>query len=142
MDDLDETERAVLDHVTATGDSHVSFLKELIRAKPVNPPGNEERAAAVIRPRLETLGFEVDEYTEVEGRPNLVARLPGGDGPTLLPNAHLDVVPVRELVGPVVVVAVGVMRALPLSVVVQVGVGQGTGRVDSIARVEGERAVA
>lgn len=96
MDDLDDTERAVLDHVTAHGEAHVSFLQELIRAKPVNPPGNEERAAAVIRPRLEALGFEIEEYTEVEGRPNLVARLPGGDGPTLLTNAHLDVVPVAD----------------------------------------------
>lgn len=91
-----ERERSVLDHVEAHGDDHVEFLQELIRAKPVNPPGNEERAAAVVRPRLEELGFEVSEYTEVEGRPNLVARLPGGDGPTLLTTAHLDVVPVED----------------------------------------------
>lgn len=96
MDDLGETERIVLEHVDSHREKHVSFLQELIRAKPINPPGNEERAAAVIRPRLDDLGFEVDEYTEVEGRPNIVARLPGGDGPTLLTNAHLDVVPVTD----------------------------------------------
>ncbi|WP_435063684.1 M20 family metallopeptidase [Halobaculum sp. EA56] len=96
-DEPSPEEAAVLEYLDEHADDHVSLLRELIRAKPVNPPGNEERAAAVIRPILDELGFEVEEYTEVEGRPNLVARLPGsGDGPTLLMNAHLDVVPVRE----------------------------------------------
>lgn len=93
---LSRPERSVLSAVEEASDDHVSFLRELVRAKPVNPPGNEERAAKLLRPRLDELGFEVEEYTEVDGRPNLVARLPGGDGPTLLTDAHLDVVPVRD----------------------------------------------
>lgn len=97
MTDPTDLESAVLERVEARGDEHVEFLRDLIRAKPVNPPGDEERAAELLRPVLDELGFEVTEYTEIEGRPNLVARLPGdGDGPTLLTNAHLDVVPVRE----------------------------------------------
>ena len=96
MAELTATEQQVLDHVTEHGDDHVEFLRELIRTKPVNPPGDEERAAVLIRPRLEELGFDVEEYTEIEGRPNLVARLPGGDGPTLLMTAHMDVVPALE----------------------------------------------
>lgn len=95
--ELSPQERAVLDYLDDHADDHVSLLQELIRSKPVNPPGNEERAAALLRPILDELGFEVEEYTEIEGRPNLVARLRGsGDGPTLLMNAHLDVVPVRD----------------------------------------------
>lgn len=90
-------EADILDHVDAQADEQERFLRELIQAKPVNPPGNEEAAAQLIRPKLEALGFEVTEYEEVEGRPNIVARLPGrGDGPTLLTNAHLDVVPVQD----------------------------------------------
>lgn len=87
----------VLETVEQHREEHIERLQELIRAKPVNPPGNEERAAKIIRPVLDELGFDVTEYTEVEDRPNLVARLEGeGDGPTLLMNAHLDVVPARE----------------------------------------------
>ena len=96
MAELTAIEQRVLDHVTEHGDDHVEFLRELIRAKPVNPPGDEERAAVLIRPKLEELGFDVEEYTEIEGRPNIVARLPGGDGPTLLMTAHMDVVPALE----------------------------------------------
>lgn len=96
-DDCSVEETAVLKYLDEHADDHVQLLQELIRSKPVNPPGNEERAADLIRPILTELGFEVGEYTEIEGRPNLVARLRGsGEGPTLLMNAHLDVVPVNE----------------------------------------------
>ncbi|MDJ1434284.1 M20 family metallopeptidase [Halostagnicola sp. A-GB9-2] len=88
-------EEVIPDAVSTKQSEYVSLLQELIQCEPVNPPGNEHRAADVIRPILDDLGFEVEEYTEVEGRPNLVARLEGdGDGPTLLMNAHMDVVPV------------------------------------------------
>lgn len=96
MSDLTNLEDQVITHVAERESEHIEFLKELIQAKPINPPGNEERVAKLLRPRLETLGFDVEEYTEVEGRPNLVARLEGGDGPTLLMTAHMDVVPARE----------------------------------------------
>lgn len=87
----------LLDAVSAKRPEYVSLLQELIQCKPVNPPGDEYRAAEIIRPRLDDLGFDVEEYTEVEGRPNLVARLEGtGDGPTLLMNAHMDVVPAES----------------------------------------------
>lgn len=96
--DLTDRERAVLETIDADEPDLIALLQELIRAEPVNPPGKEERAAAIIRPILDELGFETEEYTEVEGRPNLVARLGSGDGDarSLFMTAHLDVVPVRE----------------------------------------------
>lgn len=98
--ELTDEERSVLDAVDDRRDQNLTLLRELVEAAPVNPPGeggDEERAAAVVRPVLEELGFDVTEYTPVEGRPNIVARLEGaGDGPTLLMNAHLDVVPVED----------------------------------------------
>jgi acetylornithine deacetylase/succinyl-diaminopimelate desuccinylase len=92
-----DSEEDILDAAAARSTDHISLLQELIRCKPVNPPGDEHRAAELIRPILEDLGFDIEEYTEVEGRPNLVARLLGtGDGPTLLMNAHIDVVPAKS----------------------------------------------
>lgn len=91
------SEENLLNAAAAHSDEHISLLQELIRCKPVNPPGNEHRAAKLIRPILKDLGFDIEEYTEIEGRPNLVARLPGtGKGPTLLMNAHMDVVPAKS----------------------------------------------
>lgn len=90
-------EEAVIDYIQDQADTQIEFLQELIRAQPVNPPGNEEAAAELIRPKLVELGFDVTEYEEIEGRPNIVAQLSGnGTGPTLLTNAHLDVVPVQN----------------------------------------------
>ena len=91
-----EGEDALLEAIARKEDELVSLLQELIRSKPVNPPGDEERAARILRPRLEKLDFDVTEYTEMETRPNLVARRSFGDGPTLLMNAHLDVVPAYD----------------------------------------------
>lgn len=100
MTDLDDTERAVIDAAEDARETDLELLCELVRAAPVNPPGEggeEGRAADVLRPVLDDLGLDVTEYTAVKGRPNLVARLEGeGDGPTLLMNAHLDVVPVEN----------------------------------------------
>lgn len=98
--ELTEQEQEVLDAADCARDQSLTLLRELVEAKPANPPGEggeEERAAGVVRPILEELGFEITEYTRIKGRPNIVARLKGnGDGPTLLVNAHLDVVPVED----------------------------------------------
>jgi len=96
MEKISELEQQGVKHIQDSADDHVGFLRELIGTKPVNPPGNEERVAQLIRPKLTDVGFDLEEYEAVEDSPNLVARLPGGDGPTLLMNAHMDVVPVRE----------------------------------------------
>lgn len=96
MDDLSERERRVVEYAEETSGDGIAVLRELIQTKPVNPPGKEGRAAALIEPRLSALGFEVETYEPVEDRPNYVGRRPGGDGPTLLLNAHMDVVPARE----------------------------------------------
>ena len=53
------------------------LLQRLIRFDTVNPPGNEQAAQEFLRDLLEGAGFEVELLAEVEGRPNLVARLAG-----------------------------------------------------------------
>jgi len=69
------------------------LLQRLIRFNTVNPPGNEEEAQHFLRDTLEGAGFECELLAAVEGRPNLIARLPGGsDGPTLCLLGHVDTV--------------------------------------------------
>jgi acetylornithine deacetylase/succinyl-diaminopimelate desuccinylase-like protein len=71
----------------------VSLLQELIRLDTVNPPGNETRAAELLRSYLEDAGVACELYARVPERANLVARIPGrGSGPRLLLLSHTDTV--------------------------------------------------
>ena len=69
------------------------LLQELIRLDTVNPPGNETRAAELLREYLGDHGVESELYAKVPERANLVARIPGrGDGPRLVLLSHTDTV--------------------------------------------------
>jgi acetylornithine deacetylase/succinyl-diaminopimelate desuccinylase-like protein len=68
------------------------LLQGLIRLDTVNPPGNETRAAELLRDYLARHGVSSDLLARDPERANLVARLPGGDGPSLLLMAHTDTV--------------------------------------------------
>ena len=73
-------------------DEVVDLLQRLIRVDTTNPPGNETAAAELLREYLEASGLACELIAKVPERANLVARLPGGDGPSLLLLAHTDVV--------------------------------------------------
>jgi acetylornithine deacetylase/succinyl-diaminopimelate desuccinylase-like protein len=80
-----------------TGSSHLrgevtELLQALLRLNTVNPPGNETRAAELIRDRLARDGIACTLVGRVPERMNLVARLPGGDGPSLMLTGHTDTV--------------------------------------------------
>jgi acetylornithine deacetylase/succinyl-diaminopimelate desuccinylase-like protein len=85
-------------------DEAVELLQALIRAETVNPPGNETRAAEVLREYLERNGVAVELYARFPERANLVARLSGrGEAPSLLLLSHTDTVladPAEWTVGP------------------------------------------
>jgi acetylornithine deacetylase/succinyl-diaminopimelate desuccinylase-like protein len=69
------------------------LLQRLIRIDTVNPPGNETKAAELLREYLESNGVQCELYAKVPERANLVARIPGrGDGPRLALLAHTDTV--------------------------------------------------
>jgi acetylornithine deacetylase/succinyl-diaminopimelate desuccinylase-like protein len=68
------------------------LLQRLIRLDTVNPPGNETRAAVLLRDYLARNGVEATLLARDPDRANVVARLPGGDGPSTLLMAHTDTV--------------------------------------------------
>jgi acetylornithine deacetylase/succinyl-diaminopimelate desuccinylase-like protein len=77
---------------TTLRDEVTDLLQRLIRVDTTNPPGNETAAAELLRDYLEASGIECELIARVPERANLVARIPGGDGPSLLFLGHTDVV--------------------------------------------------
>ena len=73
-------------------DEALGLLQQLLRLNTVNPPGNETIAAELLRDYLEASGVEVQLHGRVPERMNLVARLRGGDGPSLCFLSHTDTV--------------------------------------------------
>jgi acetylornithine deacetylase/succinyl-diaminopimelate desuccinylase-like protein len=73
-------------------DEVTDLLQRLIRVDTTNPPGNETAAAELLREYLEANGVACELIAKVPERANLVARIPGGDGPSLLFLSHTDVV--------------------------------------------------
>jgi len=70
----------------------VELLQELIRYDTTNPPGAERACVERIGALLSAEGVEWQTYAATPERPNLVARLPGGPGPGLVLQGHVDVV--------------------------------------------------
>lgn len=96
-------EAAVLERITEA--RWLALATELIRTgqprsgNPLDPdlPGAEEEAIAMlVAGKLEALGMTVEIHEKTRRRPNVVGRLSGGDGPSLMINDHLDTYPVME----------------------------------------------
>jgi acetylornithine deacetylase/succinyl-diaminopimelate desuccinylase-like protein len=73
-------------------DEVTDLLQRLIRVDTTNPPGNETAAAELLRDYLQGSGVACQLIARAPERANLVARLPGGSGPSLLFLSHTDVV--------------------------------------------------
>jgi acetylornithine deacetylase/succinyl-diaminopimelate desuccinylase-like protein len=68
-------------------------LSKLIRFRTVNPPGDERECQEWLAGYLSDAGLECELHGAEPERPNLVARLPGGeDGPVLGYLSHVDTV--------------------------------------------------
>lgn len=70
----------------------LEILRELLRADTTNPPGNEYAVARLIAARLDAEHIAWHTVAREEARPNLFARIPGGDKEPLLFMSHMDVV--------------------------------------------------
>ena len=87
------------DALTASIDAQAvaSLAAEMVRIPSENPPGNEQDMISFVASWLEQRQVEVRSFEGAPGRPNLVATLQGTpEGPTLLFNGHVDVVPAGE----------------------------------------------
>ena len=85
-----------LNSTVATYRSPVELLQNLIRFNTSNPPGNEKECISYINEVLCASGISTTVLARDEGRPNLIARLPGrGDATPLLLYGHVDVVPTK-----------------------------------------------
>ena len=68
------------------------LLQGLLRIDTVNPPGNETVAAELLRDYLARDGIDCEFFAQEPHRANLVARIPGGNGPSLAFLSHTDTV--------------------------------------------------
>ncbi|MCC6704870.1 MAG: M20 family metallopeptidase, partial [Thermomicrobiales bacterium] len=74
-----------------TTDEAVALLSDLVRVK--SYPGEEFAVQEVVATWLRDQGLEPEyQATAGENRPNVVAVIRNGDGPTLLVNGHTDTV--------------------------------------------------
>jgi acetylornithine deacetylase/succinyl-diaminopimelate desuccinylase family protein len=75
---------------------YTSILSDLIKAKTVNPPGDEYLAAKIISKRLSKIGVKYKEYEKKRHRTNIVARVGNEKGKSVLIATHLDTVPAGD----------------------------------------------
>ena len=73
-------------------DEATQLLQALLRVNTVNPPGNETLAATVLQGYFARHGIECELYAREPDRPNVVARIEGGEGPSLAFLSHTDTV--------------------------------------------------
>lgn len=72
-------------HLDEVRDQLIDFSRRLIQTPSL--PGMEDRVAALIRQEMESLGYD-DVTIDVAG--NVIGKVQGSGGPTLMLNAHMD----------------------------------------------------
>ncbi|QDP97193.1 M20 family metallopeptidase [Microlunatus elymi] len=87
-------EAAVLDLIGT--EEITSLAAALVVAPGENPPGQEQATVEVLARACDQRGLDHEIDPVRPGRPNLRARLAGGDGPGLLFLGHSDVVPAGD----------------------------------------------
>ena len=86
-------EQSVLNSVERLKPNLIRLLRELIREKSVNPPGNVTGVAKVLESELTPIGMDVSLHSAAPGMVNLQATLEGTNAkPRFLFNGHMDVV--------------------------------------------------
>jgi succinyl-diaminopimelate desuccinylase len=85
------------------GDEVCRLAQDLISVEShVNAPGREAKIGRFLVTWFEEREIAAELQPVVEGRSNVVVRIPGGNGPRLMLNGHLDTVPGGDMVDPFV----------------------------------------
>ncbi len=87
---------AIEEFIAEHKSAYVDILLDLIRAKTVNPPGDEYLAAKMIQKHLDKIGVIYTLYEKVKNRSNLIAKVGNELGKKILIATHLDVVPAGQ----------------------------------------------
>ena len=74
----------------------LALLRNLIRCRSENPPGEEEATAQVLADYFRRHGISHHFEEIAPGRPNLIADMGEADGRTLIFNGHTDTVPIGD----------------------------------------------
>lgn len=87
-------------HESLTADESqeiVELLRDLLRIRSVNPPGDEAAVVDVLAERARSWGFAPRIVEVLPGRPNLIVELEGsGERPAVVLSGHSDTVPPGE----------------------------------------------
>jgi acetylornithine deacetylase/succinyl-diaminopimelate desuccinylase family protein len=96
-------EDAAIDRLIEVAESReariTELLCDLIRARSVNPPGDEHRPAAVVEKFLSDIKVRARRHEAAPGRTNLIASIGKPGGRRLLLPLHLDTVPAGDAWG-------------------------------------------
>jgi len=98
------------DHHDEIGNRIIDLVTEMVREKTVNVVseklpdhpylkfrGEEYRVAKIVKRELDKIGIPYDEFSRMEGRPNIIGKLGMNiSGKRLLMPGHMDVVPAGE----------------------------------------------
>lgn len=91
-------EQRLLAYLREREDEILEFARLLIAVPSPNPPGDERAVADLVASRLADLGVtDVRRVGAEEERPNLIAQVGGGDGPTLMLSGHIDTKPAGDM---------------------------------------------
>ena len=94
---MDTDRKALMDWIEAEKPAFVAFLRDFIRAKSPNPPGDTREAAAHVKRFLEESGLAYRVIAPQPVMPNIVANFESRDsGRHLVLNGHIDVFPVGD----------------------------------------------
>lgn len=76
-------------------DQIIELLQQMLRINTVNPPGNEEELAILLKEKFSKIGLKSNIKSIDKNRANIISKISGNkDKGALLFNGHLDTVPV------------------------------------------------
>ncbi len=90
----------LLSRIETDRDLLIAFLREFVRCRTPNPPGDTTAAAEFLRKHLKTRGVAFEEIAPEADRPNFLASFDAGrPGRHLVLNGHIDVFAVESEAG-------------------------------------------